>query len=161
MISTCRKWVELFSCLIVCLGAGGVGALLTNPEIDGWYRELAKPSWNPPNSVFAPVWTLLFILMGIALWRVRQSPFCPGVKYAQISFGIQLVLNVAWSGIFFAMHQPFWAFIEILFLWMAILVTLVLFFRVSRFAGFMLVPYLAWVTFATILNFSIWQLNLS
>ena len=77
-----------------------------------------------------------------------------------VSFGIQLVLNVAWSGIFFAMHQPFWAFIEILFLWMAILVTLVLFCRVSRFAGFMLVPYLAWVTFATILNFSIWQLNL-
>jgi tryptophan-rich sensory protein len=154
------RLIGLAVLIAICLGAGGLGAIATTPEIDGWYRSLAKPTWNPPDSVFGPVWTTLFVMMAIAAWLVWKPA---GVKAAATPlalFASQLVLNVAWSWIFFGMHQPGWAFVEIVALWMAIVATTVAFFRRSKVAGCLLVPYLAWVSFAAVLNFTIWMLNL-
>ncbi len=160
-MSQATRWIGLVVFVVVCLGAGGLGAIATTPEIDGWYKTIAKPTWNPPDSVFGPVWTTLFILMGIAAWLVWQRK---GFKVAAMPlslFAVQLVLNIAWSWIFFGLHQPGWAFVEIVILWLAILATTVAFFRRSRFAACLLVPYLAWVSFASVLNFTIWRMNLA
>ena len=155
------RWIGLAVFVAICLGAGGLGAMATTPEIEGWYTTITKPTWNPPNKVFGPVWTTLFILMAVAAWLVWKPA---GFKAAEIPltlFAIQLLLNVAWSWIFFGMHQPAWAFVEIVILWLAIVTTTVAFFRCSKIAGWLLVPYLAWVTFAAVLNFAIWRLNVA
>jgi benzodiazapine receptor len=154
------RWIGLIGFLAICLGAGGLGAVATTPEIDGWYKTLAKPEWNPPDWIFGPVWTTLYILMAIAAWLVWKPA---GVKAAQMPlslFGLQLVLNVVWSWIFFGLHQPGWAFAEIAVLWLAIMATTVAFFRRSKIAGWLLTPYLAWVSFASVLNFAIWRMNM-
>jgi tryptophan-rich sensory protein len=155
------RWIGLVVFVAVCLGAGGLGAIATTPEIQGWYKTLAKPTWNPPDSVFGPVWTTLFVLMGVAAWLVWQQG---GRKVATLPlalFALQLVLNIAWSWIFFGLHQPGWAFVEIVVLWLAILATTLAFFRCSKLAGWLLVPYLAWVSFASVLNFTIWRMNVA
>jgi len=153
------RWIGLVLFLIVCLGAGGLGAIATAPEIGGWYKTLAKPSWNPPDSVFGPVWTTLYILMGIAAWIVWKPAGWKAAASPLTLFAVQLLLNIAWSWIFFGLHQPGWAFVEIVLLWATILTTMILFFKHSTLAGCLLVPYLAWVSFALALNFSLWQLN--
>jgi tryptophan-rich sensory protein len=153
------RWIGLVLFVLVCLGAGGLGAVATTPEIDGWYRTIVKPEWNPPDWVFGPVWTTLFILMGISGWLVWKPERFRGVPIPLALFASQLALNVAWSWIFFGMHQIGWAVVEILILWLAILATTVAFFRRSKAAGWLLVPYLGWVSFASILNFTIWRLN--
>lgn len=145
--------------LVVSFSAAALGALATNPEIDGWYRSLVRPEWTPPDAVFGPVWSVLYLLMAISAWLVWgaagfQRPFLPLVW-----FHVQLTLNVLWSWIFFHLHQPGWAFLEILSLWGAIALTIFYFFRIRRLAGTLMVPYLVWVTFAAGLNFTIWQLN--
>jgi tryptophan-rich sensory protein len=145
--------------LVVCLGAGGLGAIATTPEIEGWYRTLAKPAWNPPDSVFGPVWTTLFIMMAISAWLVWKPSGFFGAMWPLALFVVQLLLNIAWSWIFFGFHQPGWALAEIIVLWLAIVATVVAFFQHSRLAGWLLVPYLAWVSFACVLNFTIWRLN--
>jgi len=155
------RWIGLAVLVAVCLGAGGLGAIATTPEIAGWYRTLAKPAWNPPDSVFGPVWTTLFILMAIAAWLVLRPAGLKAPAMPLALFGVQLALNVSWSWIFFGMHQPGWAFAEIVMLWLAIVATTIAFFRCSKLAGWLLVPYLAWVSFAAVLNFTIWRLNLS
>jgi tryptophan-rich sensory protein len=160
-VSPSIRWIGLIVFVVVCLGAGGLGALATTPEIDGWYRTLAKPSWNPPDSVFGPVWTTLFVLMGVAGWFVWQRGGFEEGALPLALFGFQLVLNVAWSWIFFGLHQPGWAFVEIVMLWLAILATTVMFFRCSKVAGWLLVPYLGWVSFACVLNFTIWRMNVT
>jgi benzodiazapine receptor len=153
------RWIGLAIFLAICLGAGGLGAIATTPEIDGWYRTVAKPTWNPPNSVFGPVWTTLFVMMAIAAWLVwRPSGFITA-KVPLLLFTVQLALNVAWSWIFFGLHQPGWAFVEIVVLWTTIVVTMRAFFLHSKLAGWLLAPYLAWVSFAAVLNFAIWRLN--
>ncbi len=160
-MTTHTRWIGLAVFIAICLGAGGLGAMATTPEIEGWYTTITKPTWNPPNKVFGPVWTTLFILMAVAAWLVWKPA---GFKAAAIPltlFAIQLLLNVAWSWIFFGMHQPGWAFVEIVILWLAIVTTTVAFFRRSQIAGWLLVPYLAWVTFAAVLNFAIWRLNVA
>ncbi len=154
-----KQWLALVVIVGVCLGAGVLGAIATTPQVDGWYRTLNKPSWNPPDQVFGPVWTTLYILMGIAAWLVWRSGDLQSVWSPLVLFGIQLSLNAAWSWIFFKMQRPDWAFFEILILWLAIAATLVAFFRRSHLAGWLLVPYLAWVSFAALLNFTIWRLN--
>ena len=156
-----RIGIALVVFLAICLGAGGLGAIATTPEIDGWYRTLAKPAWNPPDRVFGPVWSALFVLMAIAGWLVWQKERSGPRSTALKLFGQQLTLNVVWSWIFFALHEPGWAAIEIVGLWAAILATLILFLRQSRLAGALLLPYLAWVTFAAGLNFEIWRLNVA
>ena len=152
-------WIGLAIFIAICLGAGGLGAIATTPEIDGWYRTVAKPTWNPPNSVFGPVWTTLFVMMSVAAWLVWRPAGFIAAKVPLLLFTAQLALNVAWSWIFFGLHQPGWAFVEIVFLWAAIAVTMRAFFLRSQFAGWLLVPYLAWVSFAAVLNFAIWRLN--
>ena len=149
----------LFISIAVCLGIGGLGAALTTPEIDGWYRTIAKPSWNPPDAVFGPVWTTLYLMMAIAAWLVwRQAGFKTS-KIALILFSSQLVLNLAWSLIFFRMHAMGFAFFELVALWVLIAFTMIAFLQHSRLAGVLMGPYLAWVSFAGVLNFAIWQLN--
>lgn len=145
--------------VVTCLGAGGLGAIATTPEIDGWYATIAKPDWNPPSYVFGPVWTTLYVMMAIAAWLVWNPAGFRAAAMPLTLFAIQLGLNVAWSWIFFGAHQPGWAFAEILVLWLAIVATTFAFFRRSRYAGWLLLPYLAWVSFASLLNFAIWRLS--
>ncbi|MBN2199004.1 MAG: tryptophan-rich sensory protein [Candidatus Aminicenantes bacterium] len=151
---------KLVISLLVCQAAGFLGSLATTPSIPNWYRNLAKPSFTPPSWVFGPAWVTLYVMMGIALFLVwRRGAAAPGVKTALILFFIQLALNSLWSVLFFGLHQPFWAFIEIIILWIFILLTLIAFWRISLPAGLLLLPYLLWVTFASALNFAIWRLN--
>ncbi len=145
--------------LVVCLGTGGLGAVATTSEIPTWYAGLVKPSWNPPSWVFGPVWTTLYVLMAIAAWLVWSRAGYRSARVALLLFALQLMLNGAWSWIFFGMHRPGWALGEILLLWIALAATLIAFARHSRLAAALLVPYLAWVSFAAILNGMIWRLN--
>ncbi|MFH0869632.1 MAG: TspO/MBR family protein [archaeon] len=150
-----RKEVKLIISVVVCLLAGAVGSLFTTPAIPVWYASLAKPVFNPPSWLFGPVWTLLFIMMGIAFYLVWRKEEGGAMK----AFMAQLVLNVIWSVIFFGFRNPSWALVEIIVLWVMILVTMMKFFKVDRKAGYLLVPYLLWVSFATILNVAIVVLN--
>lgn len=155
-----RRVLTLTAGVLLSEAAGGLGALATRDAIDTWYRTLNKPSFNPPNSVFGPVWATLYFLMGIAVGLVSlRGEDHARVRLAQSLFAIQLALNSGWSFIFFGRRSPFLAFLEILLLWVAIIVTIAAFFRLSRLAGLLLVPYLLWTTFAAVLNFSIWRLN--
>jgi tryptophan-rich sensory protein len=140
--------------------AGIIGSVFTAPAIGGWYAGIIKPTWNPPAWVFGPVWTTLFMLMGIAAFLVwRKGLERREVKIALGVFVGQLVLNTLWSIIFFGLHSPGGALIEIAFLWLAILATIIVFAKVSKPAAWLLVPYIAWVSFAGYLNYSIWMLN--
>jgi tryptophan-rich sensory protein len=145
--------------VVVCLGAGGLGAIATTPEIEGWYKTLVKPSWNPPDYVFGPVWTTLYVLMAIAAWLVWRPAGFTAAAAPLTLFAAQLALNIAWSWIFFGMHQPGWGFLEVVVLWLAIVATTVAFFRHSKIAAWLMTPYLAWVSFAAALNFAIWRMN--
>ncbi|MFA6446768.1 MAG: TspO/MBR family protein [Patescibacteria group bacterium] len=136
-----------------------IGAYFTTPAISGWYATLIKSPLNPPSWVFAPVWTVLFLLMGIAAFLVWKKGDHRKVILALTIFGLQLVLNTLWSIIFFGMHSPGAALVEIVILWIAILATVITFYRVSKPASYLLLPYLLWVSFAAVLNFSIWNLN--
>ena len=125
-------------------------------DMTGWYAELKKPDLSPPPYVFGPVWTLLYILMGVSAWGVWQAA---GWSRALVPWAIQLVLNAAWTPLFFGLHQPGWAFADIVLLWIFIIVTMLAFSSVRPWTAWLLVPYLAWVSFAAYLNFSIWRLN--
>jgi benzodiazapine receptor len=146
--------------ILVCQGAGVLGSVFTAPAIPTWYAGLKKPSFNPPDWVFAPVWTTLFLLMGISLYFV-WSKETPGKskKAAVAAFAIQLALNSLWSFLFFGLHVPLFGLLEIFVLWFFILLTLFLFYRLSRPAAFLLLPYLLWVSFATVLNYALFTLN--
>jgi benzodiazapine receptor len=152
--------VKLIIAIGFCLGAGAVGGFATAGAITGWYAGLNKPFFNPPNWIFGPVWTTLYILMGISLYLVWINP--PAKKNphrAEMLFGIQLFLNILWSVIFFGLKNPLAAFLEIILLWVAILLTWQKFKEISRKAAWLLVPYIAWVSFAGILNLAIVILN--
>ena len=124
-----------------------------------WYAALAKPAWNPPNAIFAPVWSVLYGLMAVAAWLVWRRAGFSGAGAALGLFAVQLILNALWSYLFFGRHQPGLAFGDIVVLWVAILSVVLLFWRVDRVAGSLLLPYLAWVGFAAYLNFTLWRLN--
>ncbi len=152
--------VSLAVAVIIPLVIGGLGGAATAPAIPAWYQGLNKPAWNPPNWVFGPVWTLLYILMGVAAWLVwRQGWDNPQVQGALVIFGVQLLLNLFWSLVFFGLRSPNWAVLEIVVLWGFILVTIVQFYRLEPVAGLLLIPYQLWVTFAAALNAAVWQLN--
>jgi benzodiazapine receptor len=154
---TGRNVLALGAFLLICLTTAGLGSLLTLPAIPGWYASLEKPAWTPPNAVFSPVWTTLFVMMAVAAWLVWRAGSPRALPLTL--FGMQLVLNAGWSGLFFALRSPGLAFAEILLLWAAILATLVAFWRVRPAAGLLLVPYLLWVSYAVALNFAIWRMN--
>lgn len=151
---------KLIISILLTVGIGATAGLFTASGVDSWYTTIQKPSWNPPNWIFGPVWTTLYIMMGIALYLVWKSGSDERVKkIALILFALQLILNFLWSFIFFDQQQPGWAFLEILILWVFILLTIFAFARVNKAAAWLLVPYISWVSFAAILNYTIWQLN--
>lgn len=155
-----KDGLKLVFCIVICEGSGLIGSAFTAPSIPGWYANLTKPALNPPSWVFGPVWTLLYLLMGIALFLVWQSPKKnKHRKPALILFAIQLALNAIWSPIFFGAQNTGAAFVVIIMLWVAILITMVSFFKVNRSAAYLLIPYIAWVSFASYLNAGIWILN--
>jgi tryptophan-rich sensory protein len=155
-----RDILKLVVSIVTCLGAGAIGSIFTRSAIPTWYATLEKPSFNPPNWLFAPVWTFLYILMGVAAFLVwRKGLENRQVRIALIVFLIQLVLNALWSVVFFGLESPLYGLIVISILWIAILVTVIKFFRISRVASVLMWPYLLWVTFAAVLNSSIWLLN--
>lgn len=151
--------VGLLAWVGVCVLVGGVSGALTAHAIPTWYAGLVKPSFNPPNWVFGPVWTTLYILMGVAAWIVWLQPHSATRQIALGCFVTQLALNFFWSLIFFRWHMLGGALVEILLLWLAILATLLFFWQVRTLAGALLLPYLAWVSFASVLNAAIWKLN--
>lgn len=146
--------------ILVCQFTGFIGSLFTAPSIPAWYAALSKPAFNPPNSIFAPVWIILYILMGISAYLIWREKVCDrNVRMALIIFTFQLLLNALWSFLFFGLHSPSSAFFEINILWLTILVTIFSFMKISKPAGILLLPYLLWVGFASILNLFIWKLN--
>ncbi len=152
---------KLIIAIIIPLLVGAISGFFTSESVNGWFTYLVKPSFNPPNWIFAPVWTTLYILMGIAHYLVWNNPDKqPQVKRTAIIFYfIQLSLNFLWSFLFFNLHQPGWAFIDILLMFGMILLTIIWFRKISAVAAWLMVPYLCWVGFAAILNYSIWTLN--
>ena len=151
---------KLVFAVVVCQLAGVLGSLFTSPQIPTWYASLQKPIFSPPNWLFAPVWIILFALMGISAYLVWNKGLeNREVKISLLIFGIQLALNVLWSFLFFGLRSPFYAFFEIIVLWAAIALTILSFSKISKSAGLLLLPYLLWVSFAMILNYYIWELN--
>ena len=153
------QWLGLALFLAASFAAAGVGSLFTTPAIPGWYESLRKPAWTPPDWLFGPVWTLLYIAMGTAAWLVWRRRGFSGARLALSLFFAQLVLNGLWSILFFGMMRPGLALVEIAFLWTAVFATMAAFWQVSRAAGWLFVPYLWWVTFAMFLNYAIWRDN--
>lgn len=153
------QWVGLLVSIGICFAAAGIGSLFTAPEIRGWYAVINKPAWTPPAWLFGPVWTMLYAMMGIAAWLVWRERGFAGAALPLALFAAQLVLNTLWSVIFFGMHRMGLAFLDIALLWLAILVTALAFWPISRVAGALLLPYLLWVSFAAALNYSIWRMN--
>lgn len=152
-------WLALGASIAICFAAAGIGSLFTNPEIGGWYARIAKPSWTPPNRVFGPVWSVLYLMMAVAAWLVWKERGFDGAATPLALFGVQLLFNTLWSILFFGMHRIGFALADIILLWCAILATLLAFWRVSTVAGALMIPYLMWVTYAALLNYSIWRLN--
>lgn len=151
-----RSILGLVGWLVVVFAAAGVGSRFLP---GAWYASLVKPSWTPPNAVFAPVWTVLYAAMGVAAWLVWRRAGFGGAGSALALFAVQLVLNALWSYLFFGLHRVGFALLDIVVLWIAILAVTVLFWRVDRRAGLLLVPYLAWVGYASALNLALWRLN--
>lgn len=155
-----KKTIILFVSIAIPLLAGAIGSIATSSSVSSWYQTINKPSFNPPNSVFGPVWTALFILMGVSLYIVWSKGLKKkGVKKALSVFGVQLLLNIGWSFMFFGLKSPLLGLIEIVVLWAAILYTILLFHKISKPASYLLIPYILWVSFAAVLNFSIFILN--
>lgn len=150
--------ISLAASLVFAYAAGFIGSLFTMPAIDGWYATLTRPELSPPNWIFGPVWTTLYTLMAIAAWRVYVAN---GRRIGRelIIYGLHLVVNAAWSIVFFGMQNPSAAFVVVLMLLALILVTAFLFYRKDPIAGYLFVPYIAWVSFASYLNFAIMRLN--
>ncbi|UWX54626.1 tryptophan-rich sensory protein [Maribacter litopenaei] len=155
-----RRFTYIFISVAVCLIIGFLSSVVTQSSVNDWYLTLNKPSFNPPNWVFAPVWTTLYILMGVSAGWVWSKGFHhKWVKTALYHFGFQLLLNALWSIVFFGLQSPFWALLVILALLVMIIFTIKWFKLVSKVAAILLLPYLAWVCFATLLNYKIWELN--
>ena len=146
--------------ICIPLLVGFTSGFFTITGVNSWYQTIEKPSWNPPNWIFGPVWTTLYILMGISLYLVWKSSAEWRIKKTAILlFSLQLLLNFFWSYIFFNQQQIGLAFVDIVLMWFSILATIILFSRINIAAGWLLVPYISWVSFAAILNFTIWRLN--
>jgi translocator protein len=151
---------KLIISIVLPVAVGAIAGIATSRNIPTWYATLVKPSFAPPNYLFGPVWTTLYILMGISLYIIWNNPTKEHWKQkAFIIFGIQLVLNFLWSFIFFEIKWMGVALVEIIVMWMAIFLTILVFSRISKLAAWLLVPYIAWVSFASILNYYYWSLN--
>jgi benzodiazapine receptor len=161
-----NNFLKLVISIVISELAGVIGSVFTAPSIPVWYAGLIRPELSPPNWIFGPVWVTLYFLMGVAAFLVWSSYAKTEDGQARgrikIALGIflgQLVLNVLWSAIFFGLHNLLWALVEIIILWLAILWTIIVFYKISRPAAYLLLPYILWVSFAAYLNYSIWMLN--
>jgi len=151
-----KNLLGLFGWLALTFAVSFIASRFTPGE---WYSQLAKPSFTPPSWIFGPVWTLLYALMAIAAWTVWKNAGFKGASVALSLFVLQLILNGLWSGLFFGLQRPDLAFYEIIFLWIIILLTLVVFWKHQPLAGVLFIPYIAWVSFAAVLNFYLWRMN--
>jgi tryptophan-rich sensory protein len=157
--STARKFGSAVLAIVPVAATLIAGQIATFPNLKPWYSALAKPSFNPPNWLFGPVWTLLYVLMAYAVWRVLRLPASPRRRMALTLFFVQLALNAAWSWMFFMAHNPALGLLDIVPQWIAIVATIVVFASLDSVASWCLVPLAAWVGFATALNFAIWRFN--
>ncbi len=151
--------LKLALCIAIPLAIGSISGIATAGNITGWYATLQKPFFNPPNYLFGPVWTLLYGLMGVSLYLIWNAPSSSMRTNALIIFGVQMLLNFAWSFIFFHFKELGWALVEIILTWLSIFTMIVMFSGINKTAAYIQIPYLCWVTFATILNAAIWKLN--
>ncbi len=154
-----NRWLALLLFLAASFTAAGIGGYATGTSVQTWYPTLAKPSWNPPPWVFAPVWTLLYVLMSVAAWRAWLRRAETGAAGTTLLFATSLGLNAAWSLLFFGARSPGAAFAEVLIFWACLVVLQVRFWKQDRLAGVLWLPYLAWVSFASVLNGTVWWLN--
>lgn len=156
-----RQAVALVVLLILVALVARFGGYFTARSADDWYEALARPSWSPPGWLIGAIWTVLYVMMAVAAWLVWRDGAVRGVsaKVPLAVWGVQLALNAAWSPIFFGLRAPGWALVDLVALWVAIVATTVLFFRRTLWAGILFLPYVAWVSFAGVLNLRIWQLN--
>lgn len=153
------NWISLALCVAGVLALGTLSGLANVVSIEGWYAALKKPVFNPPDEVFAPVWTFLYALMGVGLYLIVSAPDTSARTIALIVFGVQLLLNLSWSFLFFFLRLPGVAFVEIIAVWISILLMIAVFRKVSPTAAYLQIPYFLWVTFASVLNGSLWYLN--
>lgn len=153
------NWVKLVVSVLFTVGIGSLGGLFTMSEIQGWYAALQKPSFNPPNWLFGPVWSMLYLLMGISFYLIWKQPVSTVRNVGLILFVIQFILNFFWSILFFNQHMIAAALLEMVFMWIFILLTMIWFAKLSPTAAWLLLPYLGWVSFATFLTAAIWKLN--
>lgn len=151
-----RSFVALLAFLALTFSAAAAGARFMPGE---WYAQLSKPLWNPPSWIFGPAWTFLYACMAVAVWLVWRKQGLAGAATPIALWIVQLGLNSAWSWLFFGLHRPDLAFVDICALWIAITTTMTLFWRTTALAGALFVPYVAWVSFAAVLNFTIWRMN--
>lgn len=154
-----KKITPLILSVLIAQSAGLIGTIFTASSITTWYATLIKPEWTPPSWLFGPAWITLYTLMGIAAWMIWKQRKKPAARSALKVYGAQLVLNSIWSPLFFGLQNPGLAFFEIIILLITIVLTIIFFWRINKWAGIILLPYLAWSSFATFLNFTIWQLN--
>jgi translocator protein len=155
-----KKYFGLIISILISQSAGIVGSIFTSQAVRLWYPTLNKPFFNPPSWIFGPVWVLLYTLMGISaylIWQERKNNAL--AMPALIIFGIHLALNALWSYLFFGLQNPFLAFVEIIILWLFIAILIYLFYKIKAKAAYLLIPYLAWVSFAAVLNYYLWKLN--
>lgn len=158
MMERTKKNIKLLLSLLICHSAGVMGSLFFKESTFNWYSQLKKPLYTPPDGVFGPVWFFLYTLMGISLFLI----WCSDKKSKNLAiliFGIHLLFNAAWSILFFGMQKIFGAFLDIIFIWATILLLIFMFYKFNKWAAYLLIPYLLWVSFAGVLNFSIWTLN--
>jgi translocator protein len=159
-ITTLSNNWKLVICILICQATGIVSGLLTNTQNNTWFDTIVKPSWNPPGYLFGPVWTILYLLMAFSLWIVWKSDAPETQKFqACLLFASQLFLNFWWTILFFKLECPLCAFLEILVMICLIIITIFKFSEISKTAAWLLVPYISWVCFATILNYKLWVLN--
>lgn len=154
-----KRWVPLVLFLVLAFAAAGIGALATATGIEGWYATLHKPEWNPPRALFGPVWTVLYVLMAVATWQAWNTGDSGQARRTVSLYSAQLTLNALWSVLFFGLHRPGMAFAEILILWAVLLVILFRYWRIKKTAAWLWLPYILWVSFAAVLNGTIWSLN--
>ncbi len=155
------QWLVLAGFIALCLAVGSIAGWATSQSVTTWYLTLNRPSWTPPNWLFAPVWTVLYVLMAVAAWQIWRvgGGFNGKARSALLVFFVQLALNFAWSFAFFAVQSPALGLLVIIAMWLAIAATIAAFRPIDRLAAWLLGPYLVWVSYATALNFSIWTLN--
>lgn len=154
-----KQAIALVFFVAICLGVGFLGSKYTSQSISDWYSRIEKPAWTPPNWLFAPVWTFLYISMAIAAWLVWRKFGAAGASAAISMFVVQLIFNALWSYLFFGLRSPGIAFLDIAILFAAIVITAVLFWRHVPFAGVLMLPYAVWVGYASTLNWAIWRMN--